>query len=116
MSNKQYRGLTTRRQYAKLAEQDKQTENTQIESSDDDDDDDDDDENEPMDFERAFGSVSMTPKLEHMDIHQNSGNLNDLKMHEGELFFDLSTKVDLTNYVQPVLISSTINLNPLAAV
>ena len=35
---------------------------------------------------------------------------------EGDSFFDLSTKIDLKNFNQPVLVSSTINLNPLAAV
>ena len=36
--------------------------------------DDDDDDNEPMDFERAFGShVSDIPKLEHIDLHENNG-------------------------------------------
>ncbi|CAF4041832.1 unnamed protein product [Rotaria sordida] len=117
MINKR-RGLTTRRRNIKSSEQEKDNENEQIETTDDDDDDDDDeddDENEPMDFERAFGSISDIPKLEHMDIHQNNGNFDDLNIHEGEFYFDLTTKIDLKNYLQPVLISSTINLNPLAA-
>jgi len=86
--------------------------NEENESSDDDD----DDENEPMDFERAFGTISDIPKLEHMDIYQTSGNFDDFNIHEGESFYDLTTKIDLKIYKQPVLISSTINLNPLAAV
>lgn len=91
------------------------TEEDQNETSGDEEDDD-DDESEPMDFERAFGSSSDLPKLEHMDIHQNNGNFDDLNIREGEFYFDLTSKVDLNNYQQPVLISSTINLNPLAAV
>ncbi|CAF4545432.1 unnamed protein product, partial [Rotaria sp. Silwood1] len=110
----QRRGLVTRRRNTKSSEQEKDNENEQIETTDDDEDDD-DDENEPMDFERAFGSISDVPKLEHMDIHQNNGNFDDLNMHEGEFYFDLTTKVDLKSYQQPVLVSSTINLNPLAA-
>jgi hypothetical protein len=77
------------------------------------DDDEDDDECGPMDFERAFGSVSDIPKLEHIDIHQNNGVLNTF---EGDSYFDFSTKIDLKMFTQPVLVSSTINLNPLAAV
>jgi hypothetical protein len=73
----------------------------------------DDEKNEPMDFERAFGSTADIPKLEHLDIHQNNGILNTF---EGDSFFDFSTKIDLKNFNQPVLVSSTINLNPLAAV
>jgi hypothetical protein len=69
-----------------------------------------------MDFERAFGTITDIPKLEHMDIYQTSGNFDDFNIHEGESFYDLTTKIDLKIYKQPVLISSTINLNPLAAV
>jgi hypothetical protein len=99
--------------------------NDDVDDHDDDDDDDDDndsnstdddDDGEPMDFERAFGSNADVPKLEHMDIYQNNGNFEDLHAIEGETFFDLQTKIDLKTYVQPVLLSSTINLNPLAAV
>ena len=75
----------------------------------------DDDEKEPMDFEDAFGLVSDIPKLEHIDIYQN-GIIDDLNTVEGDSYFDLSTKIDLKTYTQPVLISSAINLNPLAAV
>ena len=105
------RGLTTRRRNTKNSEQD--NENEQMEASDEDEE---DDENEPMDFERAFGSVSEVPKLEHMDIHQINGDFNDFNIREGEFYFDLPAKIDLKLYQQPVLISSTINLNPLAAV
>jgi len=84
------------------------------ESSDDDDDE--DDESEPMDFDRAFGSVSDASKIEHMDIYRNDGLINGLNSSEGDSYFDLSTKLDLKTYTQPVLISSTINLNSLAAV
>lgn len=113
IGNKRCHGLSTRRQNIKT-EHDKIDENEQIETSDEDDDD--EDENEPMDFERAFGTVSDVPKLEHMDIHQNNGNFDDLNIREGEFFFDLHSKIDLKNYQQPVLISSTINLNSLASV
>ncbi len=101
-----------RRRNTKNSEQEKEDENEENETTDDDD----DDETEPMDFERAFGTISDIPKLEHMDIYQNNGNFDDLNIHEGESFFDLTTKIDLKTYTQPVLISSTINLNPLAAV
>jgi hypothetical protein len=84
------------------------------ESSDDDDDD--DDESEPMDFDRAFGTVSDASKIEHMNIYQNDSLINGLNTSEGDSYFDLSTKIDLKTYIQPVLISSTINLNSLAAV
>ena len=69
-----------------------------------------------MDFDRAFGTVSDALKIEHMDVYQNDGFINGLNTSEGDSYFDLSTKVDLKTYTQPVLISSTINLNPLAAV
>jgi hypothetical protein len=111
-SNKRARGIATRRRNPKTSEQEKEDENEENESSDDED----EDENEPMDFERAFGTISDTPKLEHMDIYQNHGNFDDLHIPEGESYFDLTTKIDLKTYTQPVLISSTINLNPLAAV
>ncbi|CAF2742998.1 unnamed protein product [Rotaria sp. Silwood2] len=113
MGNKNH-NLAIRRRNTKNSEQEKDNENEQVETTDEDDDDD-DDENEPMDFERAFGSISDVPKLEHMDIHQNNGNFDDLNMREDEFYFDLTAKVDLNNYQQPVLVSSTINLNPLAA-
>ena len=77
---------------------------------------DEEDESEPMDFDRAFGTVADTLKIEHMDIHQNDGLINGLNTSEGDSYFDLSTKIDLKTYTQPVLISSTINLNCLAAV
>jgi hypothetical protein len=51
-----------------------------------------------------------------MDIYQNNGNFDELNIHEGEIYFDLTNKIDLKTYTQPVLISSTINLNSLAAV
>jgi hypothetical protein len=51
-----------------------------------------------------------------MDIYHTSGNFDDFNIHEGESFYNLTTKIDLKTYTQPVLISSTINLNPLAAV
>jgi len=114
-SNKRGRGITARRPKTKTSEQEKEDENEENETTDDDDDDD-EDENEPMDFERAFGTISDGPKLEHMDIYQNNGNFDDFNIHEGESFFDLTNKIDLKTYTQPVLISSTINLNPLAAV
>ena len=102
--NKRARGLgTTHRQN-----------NQENESTEDEDED--EDENEPMDFERAFGTNSDLPKLEHMDVYQNHGNFEDLNVHEGEGFYDLSSKIDLKTYTHPVLVSSTINLNPLAAV
>ena len=78
--------------------------------------DDDDDEHEPMDFERAFGIVSDSLKVEPTDTYQTNGDTNGLNAFEGELYFDLWSKVDLKTYTQPVLVSSTINLNPLAAV
>mgnify|MGYP002385064051 FL=1 len=80
-----------------------------------DNDDDDDDESEPMDFERAFGTISETPKLEHMDIFQTNGNFDETNIHEGAFSYDLKSKIDLNAYTQPVLVSTTINLNPLAA-
>ncbi|CAF1211359.1 unnamed protein product [Adineta ricciae] len=76
---------------------------------------DDDDEHEPMDFERAFGIVSDSLKVEPIDTYQTNGDTNGLNAFEGELYFDLSSKIDLKTYTQPVLVSSTINLNPLAA-
>jgi hypothetical protein len=51
-----------------------------------------------------------------MDIYRNDGLINGLNSSEGDSYFDLSTKLDLKTYTQPVLISSTINLNSLAAV
>ena len=101
----------------KTEEPDKDEENEDNESTEDDDDEhDEEDDSEPMDFERAFGSSTDAPKLEHMDIYQNNGNFDDLHALEGESFYDLHSKIDLKNYSQPVLVSSTINLNPLAAV
>lgn len=114
-SGKRVRGISTRRRVVKTEEQDKDEENDDNESTDDDEHDEEDD-SEPMDFERAFGSSTDAPKLEHMDIYQNNGNFDDLHALEGESFYDLQSKIDLKNYVQPVLVSSTINLNPLAAV
>ncbi|CAF1417401.1 unnamed protein product [Adineta steineri] len=114
-SNKRNRGMTTRRRNTKNSEQEKGDDENEENETTDDDEDDDEDDNEPMDFERAFGTVSDTPKLEHMDIYQNNGNFDDLNIHEGESYFDLTNKIDLKTYTQPVLISSTINLNPLAA-
>ncbi len=111
-SNKRGRSVGARRRNQKNSEEEKEDENDENESSDDDD----EDENEPMDFERAFGSTSDVPKLEHMDIYHNNGNLDDINILEGESFYDLTTKNYLKNYTQPVLISSTINLNSLAAV
>lgn len=73
---------------------------------------DDDDESEPMDFDRAFGHTSDNLKIEHMD----NGILNGLNISEGDTYFDLANKIDLKTYTQPVLITSTINLNSLAAV
>ena len=70
--NKRSRGLANRRRSPKGSEPDKLDENDENDSSDEDDED--EDENEPMDFERAFGTISDTPKLEHMDIYQNNGN------------------------------------------
>jgi len=69
---------------------------------------------EPMDFSRAFGSHADVAKVEHMDMENNNGGLNGLSQFDGDSYFDL-TKVDLKTFDQPVLISSTINLNPLAA-
>ncbi|CAF1389651.1 unnamed protein product [Adineta ricciae] len=115
-SNKRNRNSTNRRRNTKNSEQDKDNYNEENETSDDnDEDEDEDDDAEPMDFERAFGTVSDTPKLEHMDIYQNNGTFDDHNVHEGETYFDLSSKIDLKTYKQPVLVSSTINLNPLAA-
>lgn len=79
-------------------------------------DDDDDDEHEPMDFERAFGIGADSLKVEPIDTYQTNGDTNGLNTFEGESYFDLSSKIDLKTYTQPVLVSSTINLNPLAAV
>ena len=114
-SSKRGRGVATRRRTMKIEDAGKAEEN-EVTEEDDDEDDEDEDDNEPMDFERAFGSSTDVPKLEHMDIHQNNGNFEDLHTLEGEAFFDLTAKIDLKAYAQPVLISSTINLNPLAAV
>jgi hypothetical protein len=69
-----------------------------------------------MDFDRAFGHTSDVSKIEHIDIYQNNGIINGLNISEGDSYFDISTKIDLKTYKQPVLISSTINLNSLAAV
>ncbi|CAF0854195.1 unnamed protein product [Rotaria sordida] len=109
ISNKSGRGITTRGRNLKTSEQ---VEDDDNETNDDDDD---DDESEPMDFERVFGSVSDIPKLEYMNIYQNNKIIDGLHTFEGESYFDLSTKIDLKTYTQPVLVSSTINLNPLAA-
>lgn len=79
-------------------------------------DDDGDDESEPMDFDRAFGNVSDALKIEHMDIYHRDGFTNGLNISEGDSYFDLSKNIDLKSYPQPVLLSSTINLNSLAAV
>ncbi len=79
-------------------------------------DDEDDDESEPMDFDRAFGTVSDASKIEHLDIYHKNGVMNGLNTSEGDSYFDLSSKIDLKTFIQPVLISSTINLNSLAAV
>ncbi|CAF4027685.1 unnamed protein product, partial [Rotaria sp. Silwood2] len=49
-----------------------------------------------------------------MDIHPNNGNFDDRNIHKVELYFDLTNKIDLKNDLQPVPISSTINLNSLA--
>ncbi|CAF4667148.1 unnamed protein product, partial [Rotaria sp. Silwood2] len=106
------RGITTRGQNLKTSEQIEDDNN----ETNDEDDDDDDDDSEPMDFERAFGSVSDIPKLEYMNIYENNKITDGLHNFEGESYFDLSTKIDLKTYAQPVLVSSTINLNPLAAV
>ncbi len=105
ISNKHSRGIIRRRRNAKNCEH---VEDADDETSDD-------DEKEPMDFEDAFGLVSDIPKLEHIDFHQN-GIIDNLNTVEGDSYFDLSTKIDLKTYTQPVLISSAINLNPLAAV
>lgn len=80
------------------------------------DEEDDDDEGGPMDFERVFGTSSDIPKLEFMNVYQNTKLMDGLNTFEGESYFDLSTKIDLNTFKQPVLVSSTINLNPLAAV
>lgn len=77
---------------------------------------DDEDESEPMDFERAFGSTSEIPKLDFMNNDQKHRMNDRLNTFEGELYFDFASKVDLNTYKQPVLVSSTINLNALAAV
>jgi len=106
--NKHGRGITTRRRNEKNSEQ--------IEEDDETSDDDDDDESEPMDFERAFGSVSDVLKIEHKDMHENNGIIDGLNISAGDSYFDFSNKIDLKTYTQPVLVSSTINLNPLAAV
>ena len=68
-----------------------------------------------MDFDRAFGTVSDALKIEHLDTYQNDGLINGFNLSEGDSYFDLSTKIDLKTYAQPVLISSTLNLNSLAA-
>ena len=78
--------------------------------------DDDYDESEPMDFDRAFGNVSDALKIEHMDVYHKDGFTNGLNVSEGDSYFDLSKNIDLKSYTQPVLLSSTINLNSLAAV
>jgi len=118
-SNKTNRNRRSRMKSNDDDDDDEKNENPEnFDDNDDDDDeenDDDEDDGEPMDFERAFGSANDQPKLEHFDIYQNNGNLDDLHNLEGEAFFDLSTKIDLKTFQQPVLISSTINLNPLAA-
>jgi hypothetical protein len=69
-----------------------------------------------MDFDRAFGTASDASKIEHLDIYQNNGIINGLNSSEGDSYFDLANKIDLKTYKQPVLISSTINLNSLASV
>jgi hypothetical protein len=99
--------ITTRRRNGKNSEQ--------IEEEDDETSDD-DDESEPMDFERAFGSVTDVLKIEHKDMHENNGIIDGLNISAGDSYFDFSNKIDLKTYTQPVLVSSTINLNPLAAV
>ncbi len=106
--------MATRRRNTKSSEPEKDDDKEENETTDNDEEDEDD--NEPMDFERAFGSISDTPKLEHMDIYQTNGNFDNLNTHEGESYFDLTTKIDLKTYTQPVLVSSTINLNSLASV
>ncbi|UJR09324.1 hypothetical protein I4U23_013567 [Adineta vaga] len=110
-SNKWNRNGAKRRRNSNNSEQEKDNDNEENDTSDEDDEDD----TEPMDFERAFGTVSDTPKLEHMDIYQNNGTFDVHNIHEGETCFDLTSKIDLKTYNQPVLISSTINLNSLAA-
>ena len=69
-----------------------------------------------MDFQRAFGSVSDIPRLEHRDMYQHSGTLGGANANEGECYFDLSDRIDLKTFAQPVLVSTTINLHALAAV
>ena len=93
----------------------KRTQNGQ-ESDEEDASSDEEDESEPMDFDRAFGNVSDALKIEHMDIYQKDGLINGLNTSEGDCYFDLSANIDLKTYTQPVLLSSTINLNSLAAV
>jgi hypothetical protein len=107
--NKTNHGTTKRGRNAKPSEQIEDDETS-------DDEDEDDDESEPMDFDRAFGHASDVVKIEHMDIYQNNGIINGLNTSEGDSYFDLSSKIDLKTYTQPALISSTINLNSLAAV
>lgn len=91
----------------------KRTQNGQ-ESDEEDASSDEEDESEPMDFDRAFGNDAL--KIEHMDIYQKDGLINGLNTSEGDCYFDLSANIDLKTYTQPVLLSSTINLNSLAAV
>jgi len=110
-ANKPNHGITTRGRHAKPSEQ---VEDEDDETSDDDEDE--DDESEPMDFDRAFGHVADVLKIEHIDSYQTNEIINGLNTSEGDSYFDLSTKIDLKTYTQPVLISSTINLNSLAAV
>ncbi|CAF1953802.1 unnamed protein product [Rotaria magnacalcarata] len=110
MSNKKGSGMATRGRNLKNSETIEDDE-----TDDDEDDDDDDEETEPMDFERAFGSASDIPKLEFMNIYPNNRLMDGLNTFEGESYFDISTKIDLKTFTQPVLVSSTINLNPLAA-
>lgn len=110
---------STRRSSLKSSDSAKNEDNPENNSSDedaDDDEDEEDDESEPMDFERAFGSNNDLPKLEHMDAYQNNTAFDDLHSLEGDSSFDLHSKIDLKLFNQPVLLSSTINLNPLAAV
>jgi hypothetical protein len=113
---KKKKSVTITTNKSKHARNAKTSEEIEDDESSDDDDDDDDDESEPMDFDRAFGSISDASKIEHMDIYRNDGLINGLNSSEGDSYFDLSTKLDLKTYTQPVLISSTINLNSLAAV
>jgi len=108
--NKTNHGITKRGRNTKTSEQ---IEDEDEETSDDEDE---DDESEPMDFDRAFGHASDVVKIEHTDIYQNNGIINGLNTSEGDSYFDLYSKIDLKTYTQPALISSTINLNSLAAV